>query len=253
MGELIHNSQVIKELEDLGIKTLEELPKNGEGICVIRSHGASLSLIEEIKKQGFEVVDLTCPDVKKVQNKAIELVLEGYYLIILGSPKHPEVMAIEANARTFAKKADDVFVVSNLDVLKNNLENIKNHKKIGIVIQTTQKIEYLKEIVDYLLPYSKDLKVINTICLSTTLRQNEAREIAKNSDLMVVIGSRKSANTTHLANILSNITDTIHIEDDMELESFKDKISGAKKIGITAGASTPDYIIKKVIDKLKGA
>ena len=136
--------------------------------------------------------------------------------------------------------------------IKKNEEVIKKHKKIGVVVQTTQKIEYLKEVVNYIVPISKELKVMNTICASTTLRQNEARNLAKESDLMVVIGSKKSANTTHLANILSLITDTIHIENDDELEKYNEKIEKAQNIGVTAGASTPDYIIRKVLNKLKG-
>lgn len=252
LGELIHNSQVINELEDLGIKTVNELPENNSnGICIIRSHGVSYKVLEDIKNKGFEIVDLTCPDVKKVQKEAMELAKDGYYLIILGSAEHPEVMAIEANAKNCAKNEDDVFVAVDVQSLKNNLEKIKKHKKIGIVVQTTQKVEFLKEVVDYLIPLTKELKIMNTICASTTLRQNEARELAKESDLMIVIGSKKSANTTHLANILSQITKTIHIENDKELSSFEEEIKNSENIGVTAGASTPDYIINKVLEELK--
>ena len=207
--------------------------------------------IEKIKDMGYEVIDLTCPDVKKVQDTAKNLVLEGYFLLILGRQEHPEVMAIEQNAKKMAENKENVLVIKDLDELKEKIEIIKANKKVGIVIQTTQKIEFLKQVVEYLIDKVKDLKIMNTICQSTNLRQNEAREMAKKSDLMVVAGSKKSANTTHLAEILSKITTTLHIEDDIELENYKELIQNANNIGITAGASTPDYIIKRIEEKLK--
>ncbi len=249
LGELIHNSQVIQELEDLGIETINELPKKGSGICVIRSHGASPEIFEQITKAGFEVVDLTCPDVKKVQKKAIELVKEGYFLIIVGKAEHPEVVAIKANAQRFGS---DIFVASDVNQLKDIENRIKEHKKVGVVVQTTQRVTTLNPIVEYLTSISQELSIANTICNSTTLRQNEAENLAEESDLMIVVGSRKSANTTHLAEILKDISKTIHIEDDKELDNYKNVIKEAKNISITAGASTPEKIINNVIDKLKG-
>lgn len=249
LGELIHNSHVIKELEDLGIKTINELPQKGSGICVIRSHGASPEIFEQITKAGFEVFDLTCPDVKKVQKKAIQFVQDGYFLIIVGKAEHPEVIAIKASAEQYGS---NIFVASNVSKLKEIEEIIKKHEKVGVVVQTTQRISTLNPIVEYLNSISKELAVENTICASTNLRQNEARELASETDLMIVVGSKKSANTTHLAEILKDITKTIHIEDDKELENYENVIQDAKNIAITAGASTPENIIENVINKLKG-
>ena len=247
LGELIHNSHVINELSSLGIHTVDELPCNKTGVCVIRSHGASPEIFQDAENKGYEVVDLTCLDVKKVQHKAIELVQEGYLLIIVGKPEHPEVCAIKANAQTYG---DKVFVAPDEIALKRIEDEIKKHKKVGVVVQTTQKIENLQNIVNYLLPVAKELKVFNTICASTSLRQNEARSLAQESDLMVVVGSKKSANTTHLAEILSEITSTIHIETSAELMDFSELIKKSQNIGVTAGASTPDNIINDVIEKL---
>ena len=247
LGELIHNSHVINELSSLGIHTVDELPCNKTGVCVIRSHGASPEIFQDAENKGYEVVDLTCLDVKKVQHKAIELVQEGYLLIIVGKPEHPEVCAIKANAQTYG---DKVFVAPDEIALKRIEDEIKKHKKVGVVVQTTQKIENLQNIVNYLLPIAKELKVFNTICASTSLRQNEARSLAQESDLMVVVGSKKSANTTHLAEILSEITSTIHIETSAELMDFNELIKKSQNIGVTAGASTPDNIINDVIEKL---
>ncbi len=249
---------MINELKELGIKTVDELPERdsskGDGgkagaICVIRSHGASFEVFEDIKNKGYELVDLTCPDVKKVQDRAIELSKEDYFVIILGKEEHPEVVAITAYARKYAKDKNRIFVAKSVDALKEIEPLLKKEHKIGVVIQTTQRIEYLQEVLNYLAPISKELRVINTICASTSLRQNEARRLAKESDLMIVVGSKKSANTTHLAEILAPLTKTIHIESDAELDEYKDVIQNAQNIGVTAGASTPDYIINKVIER----
>ena len=248
LGELIHNSDVINELESLGIKTLTELPEKGEGICVIRSHGESPQVIEKIKQAGFEPIDLTCLDVKKVQQKAIELAKDGYFLVIVGKSEHPEVIAIKANAELYSK---DVVVATSVEQLKEFETQIKIHKKVGVVVQTTQRITTLTSIVDYLISVAKEVHVANTICQSTSMRQSEAKELAKESDLVIVVGSKKSANTTHLAEILKDITKTIHIENDEELVNYKELIEKSKSISITAGASTPQNVIERVIKTLR--
>ena len=248
LGELIHNAEVIKELETLGIKTLTELPESGSGICVIRSHGESPEVIEKIKQAGFTPVDLTCPDVKKVQQKAVELAKDDYYVVIVGKSEHPEVIAIRANAALWS---ENVTVASTVEQLLPLQEKIKSHKKVGVVVQTTQRLETLNKIVEYLTSVSKELHVANTICASTSMRQKEARELARENDLMIVVGSKKSANTTHLAEILKGITKTIHIETDAELDNYAQIISQSEKIAVTAGASTPQNIIDNVITKLK--
>ena len=104
LGELIHNTDVINELENLGIKTIYDIPSKGDGICIIRSHGATPEAFTQVKNAGFEVVDLTCPDVKKVQQRAVELAQNGYFVVIVGKPNHPEVMAIKANAELYSDK-----------------------------------------------------------------------------------------------------------------------------------------------------
>ena len=246
LGELIHNTDVIKELSSLGIQTIYEIPSKGEGICVIRSHGESPEIFEKIKNAGFELFDLTCPDVKKVQQRAIELAKNNYFVVIVGKSNHPEVIAIKANANIYTK---DIAVVSSIEELEPFEERIKQHKRVGVVIQTTQMVSTLNTIVNYLNQIAKEVFIHNTICQSTALRQKEAKELAQESDLMIVVGSKKSANTTHLAEILKNCTKTIHIENDDELDD--NLLKNAQNIGITAGASTPQIIIEKVINKIK--
>ena len=247
LGELIHNTDVINELENLGIKTIYDIPSKGDGICIIRSHGATPEVFEQVKNAGFEVVDLTCPDVKKVQQRAIELAKNDYFVVIVGKPNHPEVMAIKANAELYS---DKVVVATTIEELTPYQAEIKSHRKVGVVVQTTQMVSTLNLVVNYLNNIAKEVLIYNTICQSTSMRQKEAKELAKESDLMIVVGSRKSANTTHLAEILKDYTKTIHIENDTELN--KDLLKDAKSIGITAGASTPESIINNVIEKIKG-
>lgn len=247
LGELIHNTDVINELANLGIKTIYEIPEKGDGICIIRSHGATPEVFEQIKNAGFEVVDLTCPDVKKVQQRAIELAKNDYFVVIVGKPNHPEVMAIKANADLYSSK---VVVATSIEELQPYEAEIKSHRKVGVVVQTTQMVSSLNLVVNYLNTLAKEVLIYNTICQSTAMRQKEARELAKESDLMIVVGSKKSANTTHLAEILKDCTKTIHIENDSELN--KDVLVEIKNIGITAGASTPENIINKVINKIQG-
>ena len=204
---------------------------------------------KKLKNAGFEVVDLTCLDVKMVQEKAIELAKNDYYVVIVGKPNHPEVIAIKANAEQFS---DRVVVATTIDEISKYETAIKSHKKVGVVVQTTQMLSTLNEIVAYLNSITKEVLIHNTICQSTAMRQAEAKEMAKKSDLMVVVGSKKSANTTHLAEILKDITKTIHIENDSELEQYEDLIQDSKEIGITAGASTPTGIIHNVVSKIRG-
>ncbi len=248
LGELIHNAHVIKELELLGINTISEIPEKADGICVIRSHGESPEIIEKIKQAGFAPIDLTCPDVKKVQQKAIELAKEDYFVVIVGKSEHPEVVAIRANALLWS---ENVAVAASIDQLKDFEAKIKSHHRVGVVVQTTQRISTLNEIVNYLTSIAKEIHIANTICQSTSMRQNEAKELAKDSDLMVVVGSKKSANTTHLAEILKGITKTIHIENAEELSDFKDLIENSENISVTAGASTPQNVIEAVVKGLQ--
>ena len=245
LGELIHNTDVINELDNMGIKTIYEVPKSGDGICIIRSHGAAPEVLEQIRNAGLELVELTCSDVKKVQQRAIELAKNDYFVVIVGKPNHPEVIAIKANADLYSNK---VVVATSIEELEPYSAQIKSHRKVGVVVQTTQMVSSLNFVVNYLNTIAKEVLIYNTICQSTAMRQKEAKELAKETDVMIVVGSKKSANTTHLAEILKDYTKTIHIENDTELD--KEILNGVKSIGITAGASTPQKIIDKVIEKI---
>ncbi len=255
LGELIHNNQVIENLRNLGINVIygiDEINEPENSICVIRTHGATPQDINAIKEKGCKILDATCVDVKKVQEKAKSLIEEGYKLIIIGKINHPEVIGIKAHAEENTEER--ALVIASAQDIAKHIEEIKLAKKIGIVIQTTQKTENLQQILSTVSQYAKELKVYNTICKTTSNRQSEAKTLAKEVDLMIVVGSRTSANTTHLAEILKPITATIHIETEKEIDNYADLIANAQNIGITAGASTPEYIINNVIEaiNLKG-
>lgn len=249
LGELIHNDKVIDELNSCGIKTLDSLPQKGKGICVVRTHGQSPNVFDEINNAGFEIVDLTCPDVKKVQQKAVRLAQNGYYLVIVGKEEHPEVCAIKANA---LQCTDKVVVSDSVNKLSKIENELKEYNKIGVVVQTTQTLSTLKPIIDYLETLTDNLLVMNTICPSTSKRQNEVEELAANNDLIIIVGSKNSANTTHLADIARKVTNTIHIESADELKKYSEIIDKSLKIGVSAGASTPQNIISDVVTELKG-
>lgn len=248
LGELIHNTDVINELEELGIKTIYEVPEKGSGICIVRSHGEAPEVFKKLENAGFEVVDLTCPDVKKVQQRAVELAKNDYFVVIVGKSNHPEVIAIKANADLYS---DKVIVADNPEDIKPYANQIMSCEKAGIVVQTTQMASTLESVAEYVKSIAKEVLIYNTICKSTSMRQQEAQELAKESDLMIVVGSKKSANTTHLAEILKNCTNTIHIENDSELDEYKSLFKNSEKIGITAGASTPQNVINNVINRIK--
>ena len=242
LGPLIHNPQEVSRLESLGIKSYDDIDSVQEKNVLIRTHGVAPSVYQEIEKHGHEYFDCTCPKVKRVQQIAREHAEAGYQVLILGDCKHPEVMAIVGWTN------DTAIVFINLDELKSlSLEG----KRICLVSQTTEKIERFEKAVEYLESLSlEELVVQNTICKATRDRQSDASELAAKVDLMVVIGGYNSANTCKLVSICQDVgVATKHVETAAELQ--REWFEGVDKIGLTAGASTPDWIIREVIDKME--
>jgi (E)-4-hydroxy-3-methyl-but-2-enyl pyrophosphate reductase len=248
LGQLIHNNQVIEHLNSLGIQTIENIPDELNGICIIRTHGVTPQTIQLLQEKGCRIVDATCPDVKRVQDKARALAEEGYKVIIIGKADHPEVIAIKAHADLCSD--NEAIVISSVEEVDNYINILRKERKVGIVIQTTQTTENFKKILPVVAEYASELKIYNTICSATFKRQKETLDLAKEVDLMIVVGSKSSANTTHLAELAGQIQTTIHIETSEELDQYKDLINKTSKIGITAGASTPGFIIDKVIERI---
>lgn len=253
LGQLIHNNQVIEELNSIGIKTVDninEIPKSNDNICIIRTHGATPQIIKQLQDKGCQIIDATCNDVKIVQEKAHLLSNNGYKVVIIGKPDHPEVIGIKAHAEL--NSTNSAIIISCAEEVYKNIKEIKAAKKIGVVVQTTQKTDNLKQIIPLLIEQAKELKVYNTICATTSQRQKEAKKIAQSVDLMIIVGSKTSANTSHLAELIRETTQTIHIETHNELEVYEELIEKALHIGVTAGASTPENVINNVIKKIGG-
>lgn len=241
LGPIIHNPQVVESLREQGICAALSLEEIGRGTVIIRSHGVDPKVISKARKKKLEVLDATCPFVKKAQQMAASLAKEGYYVVIVGERNHPEVLSILAHVGERALVAEKV---------EDLLSLTRGVRKIGVVVQTTQSVERLEEIVSQLLRRGTELKVYNTICHATTRRQREAEALTKKVDVMLVVGGKNSANTTRLAQICRETgTPTYHIETASEIDPnwFKNK----PVVGVTTGASTAQWILKEVTDSLK--
>jgi len=241
LGPLIHNPQEVERLRLAGVTTVDDFSslKPGDSI-IIRSHGVPPGTIAQVRRKGLKIIDLTCPFVGKAQRDAEALNKEGYQVVVVGEKKHPEVQSILGYA------GDSAVVVETAD----DTDVMQFQKRIGVVAQTTQSYGNFSEIVLKLLRLSKELKVYNTICNSTTERQDAARSLADQVDIMLVVGGRNSANTSRLAFVCKQAgKPTYHIEVAGEIQS--DWLRDIRKIGVTAGASTPDWVLEGVLNKLQ--
>lgn len=240
LGPLIHNPLVVNDLESIGVGTASNVSEVEEGTLIIRAHGVVPSVIEDARTRGLDVLDATCPYVKKVHNAAERLVREGYQLIVVGESGHPEVEGIMGHA------GDDAHVVS----APGDLDAIDLSRKVGVVVQTTQTPGALADVVAELSKRTMDLRVINTICSATQERQDSAAELARRVDAMIVVGGKNSGNTRRLAEICTAACPkTHHIEDASEIEAAW--FDGVSHIGVTAGASTPASHIERALVRMR--
>jgi 4-hydroxy-3-methylbut-2-enyl diphosphate reductase len=241
LGSLIHNPQQVRFLAQKGVHVVSspDLLNPGD-VLIIRSHGAGPALLEEAKAKNLTIVDATCPFVVKAQQLAQRLAEEGYQVVIVGEGDHPEVIGImgfAGNEALVVEKASDIC-------------DLPAKSRVGVVAQTTQSLDNFREVVGALLEESNELKVFNTICHATTHRQETALDIAKKVDLMIVIGGYNSANTSRLASLCAQSgVPTRHIETSSELEASW--LEGIAAVGVTAGASTPEWIVEDVVDRLE--
>jgi (E)-4-hydroxy-3-methyl-but-2-enyl pyrophosphate reductase len=241
LGPLIHNPQEVERLRKAGVETVEDFSTlNAGDTLIIRSHGVPPRVLTQARDMGLTIIDLTCPFVGKAQRHAEVLSKEGYQVVVVGEKKHPEVQSILGYA------GENAVVVE----AAKDLDGLKLQGRLGVVAQTTQSYGNFSEIVLTLLRISKELKVFNTICSSTKERQEAARILARQVDLMLVVGGRNSANTSRLADLCRQEgKPTYHIEVADEIKP--EWLAGVKKIGVTAGASTPDWLVDGVIERLK--
>ena len=244
-GPIIHNKQVVQFLESLNVKQLKEETELKEGdTVIIRSHGVPPEVERNLKSKGINLIDATCPFVKKVHEKVRQLVKEGYFVVIIGEKGHPEVIGILGHLKDAGGKG---IVIENMEEL---YEKLPKRNKVGIVAQTTQNEDFFEKAVGYIASNVEELKVFNTICDATSIRQEEVKKLAPTVDIMIIIGGKHSGNTNRLAQISRSLNpNTYHIEkaDELKEEWFDD----VKSVGVSAGASTPDWIIKDVVEKIK--
>jgi len=235
LGPIIHNPQVVAKLEQEGLRVVESLEETDGGTLVVRSHGLPRTVLKDALDRGLEIVDATCPFVKMAQDRAAQLEQDGYHVVVVGERDHPEVLSITGSL------SSDAAVVTGPEDLGGATGD-----RIGVVCQTTQPIDRLKAVVSRLLETSQEVKVFNTICNATSERQVNALELASRVDVMLIVGGRNSANTRRLWELCREAgRDAYHIETATELDPAW--FEGTSDVGVTGGASTPQWIIDDVV------
>ena len=256
LGPLIHNKQAVAKYEERGmltVDTIEEIEKiesekvrrginaSKDREMIIRSHGVSKSIYDEAKLKNIPIIDTTCPFVRKIHYLANKCFEDGKQLIVIGDRNHPEIIGINGWSSHSAIIAKNLEEISNI--------SFETNKDYFIVVQTTMNEKEFDAIINYIRSLDIKFEVENTICSATRVRQESARELAQKVDLMIVIGGKHSSNTQKLVKICQDIVDTFSIETKEDLD--RNLLEKYHTIGITAGASTPDWIIEEVINFLR--
>jgi 4-hydroxy-3-methylbut-2-enyl diphosphate reductase len=240
LGPLVHNGQIMDLLKKKKINVIDNIDDADHSKKIlIRAHGEPNHIHAKAKEKGLQIIDCTCPNVKKIQDLALKLERDGEKVIIFGEQNHPEVKSITQNL------INSSYVIRNKDQIKE----VENIGKVSLLSQTTMEEDEFNKIALLLKSKNKEVSIYNTICDATKLRQTSAVEVARTVDMMIVIGGLISSNTRRLANVCSKIIETKHIETAKEIDDSW--FAGKKTVGVTAGASTPDFIIEKVIEKIE--
>jgi 4-hydroxy-3-methylbut-2-enyl diphosphate reductase len=240
LGPLIHNNQVVEMLDNKGVRVIKKPQDAKEGTVIVRAHGTTPEVLDTLKKSGVSVCNATCPKVGKVQGIIKGHVAKGYDIVIIGDTGHAEVNSLMGYSQNTA------YIINTTEEAKK----LKNFEKVVVVSQTTFNNETFDNIAKIIEEKSEEAKIFCTICDSTHRRQAEVRRIAKQADCMIIIGGKHSANTVRLAEIASEYTDNVyHIETEEELHNVN--LSQFETIGVSAGASTPNWIISSVVNYLK--
>ena len=242
LGDIVHNERVVSDLEKAGakvVKNLDEIPKDSP--VLFRAHGTKTDIWDEAKKKNLKVIDATCPLVHEIHHEVKKLEEEKRQIIIIGDHGHDEVVAIADQVT----KRKPIIISNPEEAMK-----LRRYKRAGIVSQSTQMIENLQDIMDVLLQKVYDLRFVNTICFPTKRNHERIKELSVNCDLMIVIGSFTSANSKRLTELAVQRNDNSYQvtgKEDLKKEWFYN----VKNVGISAGASTPDYLIEEVKTQIK--
>jgi len=240
LGPIIHNTDVVKNLAAKGLKAVNSVDNISAGTVLIRSHGAAPEEIRRITEKGLKIVDATCVLVKRVQKIAAELSEKGYQIVVIGDKNHPEIRAVMGSAK-------NVLVVAN----SQDLVKLPKNTKLGVVCQTTQSPGHFGDMVNSIIRAGfSEMYVINTLCQEAMRRQESAIELCQKVDVMFVLGGLESANTRELAQLCEKYNkSTFHLQNWSELDTIS--VSGKNRAGVTAGASTPDWIIEEFVENLR--
>ena len=240
LGPLIHNEQAVKKLEDEGLKTIDSIDNITDGKVIIRAHGVTKTMVNDINAKKLDIVDTTCPYVKSVHKRVEDFQKQGYNIVIIGDSMHPEVIGINGWCN------DNAFIVNS----EEEAINLPKMDKIYIVSQTTNTKSKFDKLSTIIKENNEEVEIFNTICNATTVRQESCKEVAGKVEAMVVIGGYHSSNTNKLVEVSKKYCNHVyHIE--MTKELPLQELSKFNTIGITAGASTPDWIIKEVVETVK--
>ncbi len=243
LGPLIHNPLEIERLsKNYNVKYVNSTDEVDEKIkrVIVRTHGIPKNKYNELLNKNVEVIDATCPFVKKPQEIVEKMSKEGYDIVIFGDKNHPEIKGVMSYS-----VHERVYVV--LDV--NELKNIHLREKIATVAQTTRKISDYLEIANYLISNYKEVRVFNTICNATFENQDAVRELSREADIMIIVGGKNSSNTKQLFNIAKENSDAHLVESEGEIK--KEWFDGKELCGVSAGASTPEWLVEKIISRIK--
>jgi 4-hydroxy-3-methylbut-2-enyl diphosphate reductase len=240
LGSLIHNPQVVNSFRERGLEVVGDLDSvDPEDTVIIRSHGVGPELKQDAAERGLKVVDTTCPFVTKAQQYAAKLITDGYKVVMIGDKDHPEVIGVVAYTQNRA------IVINTV----TEAENLKFIPRMGVVFQTTHSIGHVQEVVGALLKRGKEVRVFNTLCGATTSMQKTAIELSSEVEAMVIVGGRQSANTAQLAEVCRRVNPRVlQIESADEIQ--EDWFQGLSRVGVSAGASTPDEVIADVVDRI---
>ncbi|HLD40713.1 MAG TPA: 4-hydroxy-3-methylbut-2-enyl diphosphate reductase [Candidatus Omnitrophota bacterium] len=242
LGDIVHNENVVKTIEDAGIKKTKTIPKENKSNLLIRAHGSAQKTLDTARKSRLNVIDATCPMVKEIHKIVIDMDKKGYKILVIGDHKHDEVQGIIGQIKHKA------VVLENAEDIKAKIT--RKLPKAAVVVQSTQNLEKALKMQNILKDRVEDLKFFNTICAPTRMKQEEIKSLAQANDRVIVIGSKTSANTKRLYEIAKSINPRSYwVNSTADIQS--EWLKKAKSIGITAGASTPDETIEEIKDYIQ--
>ncbi len=247
LGELVHNKDVIDKLQQKGLKIIESI-EEAKGKTIIRSHGIEKEIYKKAKQNNIDLIDLTCPIVLKIHKTVQEYSKKNYYIFLIGINKHPETIG------TYSFCGENSTIISNIDDINKAIENFEKSKlkNLLVISQTTYSLKLFEEIVEQIkqkIPNTVNIEIKNTICLSTENRQKETEKLSKEVELIIIVGGKNSSNSIKLYEIaLRNCKNAIFIQNKNDIK--KEEILKYEKIGIMAGSSTPEKVIKEIIELL---